>query len=269
MKTKQAFQFVVFVLLLSSSAAFGVAHKLPKFWLPSPDGQDHPQVPRCQQMLAVQVEAMARLEDIIRDFPLETRNAAFENFNSEDDIDRAALSAAHQLVDTYDRSAGLFLWGDVGRGKSHLAASIARASTLLGERVDFVTPQNAIQYWDFNRNEPRADLLEDDVIILDDFNAPELVKARSNEVYDFNVTFKYIYRALVMRAFTEAHYKLVVTSNQSLETLTTWLFSRKTIQWEHFNDRARSLFYQIHMTGKSRRQSGAWAGVRPPEISEE
>lgn len=123
----------------------------------------------------------------------------FDNFKAETELQRAALAACQRfpyLSDDEDdiRSArNLWLLGDVGRGKTHLACAVLRAQHRDGLDVVFTTPRDLIRdlraSWGERNSAAKeqqalARFTDCDVLVLDDVGTSFGKEAELVQLFD-------------------------------------------------------------------------------------
>lgn len=137
---------------------------------------------------------------------------------------------------------GWYLYGDTGRGKTHLAAAICRAKAEAGLRVRFLTSKRLLDtikltFDDASREQGRyalAQLAEADIVVLDDLGAELGTEWAESELTDW------------VDGFYERNTALVATSNLDLGEMAAKL-------GERIASRIVGMAQAIELTGPDRR----------------
>jgi len=143
---------------------------------------------------------------------------------------------------------GWYLYGDVGRGKTYLAAAICRAKAAVGRRVRFISSKRLLDtikltFDDASREHGRyalAQLAEADIVVLDDLGVELATEWAETELTGW------------IDGFYERDTALVVTSNLDLGELAARL-------GERIASRIVGMTQAIELTGPDRRLRGPMA----------
>ncbi len=174
--------------------------------------------------------------------PIESSTATLTNYLPKNLSQTEAQKLAQRLVDAdplRTTSAGLFLQGSPGIGKSHLSVAVAKQFMNRGEPVLFVSPEN-------KKTITEDQILNARVFIIDDFNSG----------YDGDMA--RLFKAIVMKVFDQGG-RLFVTSNSSFERLIEECFITDSANVARLKDRIRGMMKIITLQGESHRKPSSWA----------
>ena len=168
------------------------------------------------------------------DLPRENFHCTLENYDPETASQTEALKWVHRLLNLpKGRPAGLWLWGDVGIGKSHLSVAAAKAFEERGGKVFFTN--------DFLHKGVRE--LKYDVFVIDDINS------------FFGVGENF--RKLILHAFNSGKIVLL-TSNTPYEEILPQAFVTSRAELPRYQDRIRNMIKVLNILGKSQRFDSSW-----------
>lgn len=172
--------------------------------------------------------------------PLENICSKFESYEPRTESQRTLVEYAKRLLkfDDVARGAGLYMWGEAGIGKSHLAVGLAKVFMEQGLQPHFMIADT----FSFG-----TDLALDagQVWIIDDLNTGYGLGSR---------LFKTILRNIHDRGG-----RLFVTSNKPYDELMRESFvGEGPAERARYEDRTKGLFKILHVTGESWRQENAW-----------
>ncbi len=171
------------------------------------------------------------------EIPRENRACTLGTYDPKNESQEEALKWARRVMGLPSSTgAGLWLWGPVGVGKSHLAVGIARDLSDRGKKVFFYQggPSSALS----SRIAPQYD-----VFVLDDMNS----------FYGSGGAF----REIVLECFNKGKH-LFVTSNASYETLLPQAFVAAADEKPRFEDRIQNMIKVLHIGGSSQRSGASW-----------
>jgi len=168
--------------------------------------------------------------------PLENLCNRLDNYHYSTESQKELSEYAKRLLYLgKSTKAGLFIWGDPGVGKTHIAVALTK---------EFMSKNQEVFYLSAENYQLPVHLGPEQVWILDDLNSPygEYIK-----------TFKKI----VMNAHEKGG-RVFVTSNTPYEELMNNAFALDPQEKNRYKDRAESLFKIRHVTGSSGRKQKAW-----------
>ena len=172
--------------------------------------------------------------------PLENLCSHLENYTPQNSSQEEMLEYARKLValDEPGIGAGLFMYGEAGIGKSHLAIGISKEFMKRGLAPNF---QIADRYT-FGMKIP---LDPGQVWVIDDLNS------------GYHIS-KNLFKEVVLNAHSRGG-RVFVTSNKSYEELMTELFvGDNQANRMRYEDRTRGMFKILKVSGESYRQANAW-----------
>ena len=152
-------------------------------------------VQRQQARAAVQRAAQAeRLLGTLKGELGNLKDCTFESFNPrwpEAPDERRALNQAYAICLAYARQPAdwLYLWGDVGTGKSHLAAAIAQHVAAAGTAVSYVSAPALFRFVRSGMSDHSADarieaLHAVDLLVIDDLGTEHLTAWATTVLFD-------------------------------------------------------------------------------------
>ncbi len=191
-------------------------------------------------------EEWERREEIARNIKLCFKESAMREWNFENDNGTVAkMEYARKYVAAWDevkkKNKGLMLVGDVGTGKTYMAACIANALLDRGVRVrmtDFAEISNISV---FDTEERVKELVNYDLLIIDDFGAERKTEFALQNV--FNVINRRIMRG----------WPLIITTNLTRKELE----DEEDMTCKRIYDRVLAMCTQMILTGDSLRRRGA------------
>lgn len=172
--------------------------------------------------------------------PLENLCCTLDNYNPKNSSQEELVHYAQQLIDLEisGRAAGLFMYGDAGIGKTHVAIGVTKELMKKGQIVHYLDASNV------RHGQIEKQLGSDQVWVLDDLNSPY------SQGMD---TFKKV----VLNAHNNGG-RVFVTSNTTYDDLIEHGFTVDRDQKPRFEDRIKSMFKVLHISGKSARQDDKW-----------
>jgi DNA replication protein DnaC len=172
--------------------------------------------------------------------PLENLCSHLGNYAPQNSSQEEMLEYAQKLValDEPGIGAGLFMYGEAGIGKSHLAIGISKEFMRRGLSPNF---QIADRYT-FGMKIP---LDPGQVWVIDDLNS------------GYHIS-KNLFKEVVLNAHSRGG-RVFVTSNKSYDELMTELFvGDNQANRMRYEDRTRGMFKILKVNGESYRQANAW-----------
>jgi hypothetical protein len=172
--------------------------------------------------------------------PLENLCSHLGNYNPQNGSQEEMLEYARKLValDEPGIGAGLFMYGEAGIGKSHLAIGVSKEFMRRGLSPNF---QIADRYT-FGMKIP---LDPGQVWVIDDLNS------------GYHIS-KNLFKEVVLNAHSRGG-RVFVTSNKSYDELMTELFvGDNQANRMRYEDRTRGMFKILKVNGDSFRQANAW-----------
>jgi DNA replication protein DnaC len=172
--------------------------------------------------------------------PLENLCSHLENYAPANSSQEEMLFFARKLVDLddYTRGAGLYMFGEAGIGKSHIAVGISKKFMAHGMEPFF-------QFADRYTFGSALTLQPGQVWIIDDMNTGFSIASR-------------LFKQVVLNAHEHGG-RVFVTSNKEYDELMKEMFvgdsQANRIRYE---DRTRGMFKILHVNGSSHRQANAW-----------
>lgn len=172
--------------------------------------------------------------------PLENLCSQLSNYTPQNDSQKIMLEYAYKLVELDEDSsgAGLFMFGDAGIGKSHIAIGISKLFMQRGLNPQFLVAEK----YTFST---RIELHPEQVWVIDDMNSGFHVSSR-------------LFKQVVLNAH-ERGGRVFVTSNKEYDELMSELFvGDSKANKIRYVDRTKGMFKILHVTGSSHRQAHAW-----------
>ena len=188
---------------------------------------------RAQQMMRQEqirkLKDMCFTEPVMKDWTFE--NSLYEN---------SQTAYCRKYADEWDKrsSPGLLLWGDVGTGKTYMAASIANALLEKEISVYMTTISDVIDYGFEGRSEFIRKLCSYDLLILDDFGMER------DTSFGQETSFRLIDKRVASGK------PMIITTNLHLSTLD----HPKDLDHRRIYSRVRSVTAPIRFEGENYRQ---------------
>jgi|SRR3989344_2574231 len=178
--------------------------------------------------------------------PLENLCSHLENYEPRNSTQQELLRYAKLLLELDDSTtaAGLFMYGDPGVGKSHVAVGLAKQFMKKGLEPHFSSADNLII------DTTNRLLGQAQVWIVDDLNSP------------YGIGMK-VFKEIVLNAH-ERGGRIFVTSNANYHQIMENAFALDPNQKKRYMDRTEGMFKVLHVLGHSERQKTAW--YRPFQV---
>lgn len=166
-----------------------------------------------------------------------------------DDGSVQAMEYARLYVDNWDKMKqehiGLLLWGDVGVGKTYMAAAIANALLDAGKKVKMTDFAEISNISVFDSAEYVKALISYELLVIDDLGSERKTDFALQNVFD------------VINRRWESGLPLIVTTNLSLDEIKT--FKDEDMMRRRIYDRILEMCKPILISGESKReQSGKY-----------
>jgi DNA replication protein DnaC len=172
--------------------------------------------------------------------PLENICARLDTYQPRNESQELLVRFCQRLLrlDDASRGAGLYMWGDAGIGKSHVAVSMAKLFMQSGLEPRFMVADQ----FSFGTH---LELESGQVWIIDDLNTGYGLGSR---------LFKN-----VVRSIHEKGGRMFITSNKPYDQLMHEMFvGEGEAERMRYEDRTKGMFKILHVTGESWRQETAW-----------
>lgn len=175
--------------------------------------------------------------------PLENICNNFWNYEAKNETQAELLQSAQDLIKFQDPShaAGLFIYGEAGIGKTHIAVATTKELMKAGQEVYYLSVPN-FHYGELHRF--KDSLNANQVCIIDDLNSP----------YGMGMD---LFRAVVANAHDRGG-RVFITGNTSYEQLMTFGFVGMQEERPRFIDRTKGMFKVLEVTGESSRVPDVW-----------
>lgn len=173
--------------------------------------------------------------------PLENVTSRLDNYVPNNDGQAILLDKARDLVAFQERgrAAGLFIYGDSGVGKTHVAVGVAKELVRTGQKPIYINTDNS-------RLPSARSLLESDadVFILDDVNSPWGGAAS-------------LFRELTVGVH-ERGGRLLITSNSVYTEFLETTLRVDQANAQRIMDRSQNIYLPLWVEGESQRTRKAW-----------
>lgn len=192
--------------------------------------------PEQREMLQLDIQFYEKNPNL----PLENLCAHMSNYQPKNASQKELLHFAQRLIDFDDESvgAGLYMYGEAGIGKSHIAIAISKQFMARGLQPNF-------QVADRYTMGMHVNLQPGQVWILDDMNSGFHLSSR-------------LFKQIVLNAHDRGG-RVFVTSNKDYDELMTEMFvGDSKANRIRYDDRTKGMFKILHITGESYRQANAW-----------
>ncbi len=170
--------------------------------------------------------------------------ARFDECKTTDD-NKEAVALAKRYVskfdELYEKNQGLLFWGDVGTGKSYIAACIANALLENGVPVVMTSFVKLLAGAHEFKEDMASRLGKAKLLVIDDLGAERGTDFSLEKVYDI-VDTRY-----------RSGKPLILTTNMSLNEM----MSCRDIRYSRIYDRIFEMCYPVHMSGLSWRKREA------------
>ena len=202
---------------------------------------------RLEQRLKFE-EKQRRINDLKKLSLIDERlkDAKFSNFKKTRDnakMVKTAMRYVDKFDELYSKNQGLLLYGDVGTGKSYIAAVIANE---LMERLNTVVYTSFIKLInemkvDFDSNDFIKKINEATLLVLDDFGAERVTDYAIEKVYD------------IIDSRYRCGKPLIITTNIPFEQMKNC----SDVRYSRIYDRIFEMCYPVEATGLSWRKKEA------------
>ena len=179
--------------------------------------------------------------------PVENVFNTLETYEVKNDSHEKALTWANRILalEDHSRTAGLYLYGPSGIGKTHLAVSLGKEFEKRGLETFFAQGGDNPLYR-LSIASQGSDLLSRyQAWVIDDLNSP----------YGTDMG---AFKNIVMHAHNRGGGRIFVTSNVSLSYLVENGFVTDINQKKRYVDRIKGMFQVVELDGLSHRESKAW-----------
>jgi len=173
------------------------------------------------------------------ELPIENLCSRFNNFKTPTEGHIELCEYAKMLLDLNDStaSAGLYMWGSPGIGKSHMGVALGKEFLKRGQDVIFASAEKL-------GNIQTKDIPKHNVYIIDDLNSP----------YGFGAK-KFL--EIVLDKHNRGG-RIFVTSNIDYDTFMNSAFVGCREEQPRYMDRTKGMFKVIHIEDESNRAKKAW-----------
>ena len=170
--------------------------------------------------------------------PLESICSKLSNYEPENQSQQELLFYAKALIEFNDPSvaSGLFIYGESGVGKSHIAIAVTKEFMKTGQDAYFSSASDLRRYTDL--------LGPNQVWIIDDLNSPYGLP-----MGDF--------KKVVLNAHNCGG-RVFATSNTAYSELMEYAFVSDAQEKPRYMDRIKGMFKVLEVTGESARQEKSW-----------
>lgn len=195
---------------------------------------------------SIDADQRARLELDLRFFdlnptlPLESICAHLDTYRPKNESQEQLVQFSKRLIDLSPDAggAGLYMWGEAGIGKSHIAVSLAKIFMQKGLLPNFIVADT----YGFDTH---LKLAHGQVWIIDDMNSGYGISSR-------------LFKEVILNAHDKGG-RVFVTSNKPYDQLMRELFvGDGEANRMRYEDRTKGMFKILHVTGESHRQEMAW-----------
>ena len=171
--------------------------------------------------------------------PLENLCSRLDNYNPKTSSQEEMLYFAKQLIglDMSHEAAGLFMHGDTGVGKTHIAVGITKEFMKKGSKVYFADASRVP--YGLERT-----LGPGQTWVLDDLNSPY-------------ISGMHLFKRMILNAHDQGG-RIFVTSNTPFEYLIENGFTTDHEQKPRVMDRIQGMFKVLHISGESARKAKTW-----------
>lgn len=176
--------------------------------------------------------------------PFENIHCCFDNYTPKNASQEEMVNWAKKLIQ-YEGSntCGLFIYGAVGIGKTHISLAIAKACQKEGEKVLFIQPHEILERE--VRGEVKDMWSSCTILIFDDFNG--------THAFESDLLF-----GSLLGAFNKGGVKIFITSNKDYnDFIKRTLVGRKNEE-ARFKDRTKNIFKVLQVEGESNRNEVGW-----------
>lgn len=177
--------------------------------------------------------------------PLEDLCARLDNYYPKNETQGELLTWAKNLADwdDFSRAAGLYVTGQAGVGKTHIAVAVAKEFMRRGFEPHYFIADNRV-----SASFSPYMLAPGQIWIIDDLNSGYSVAAHN------------VFKSVVLNAHNAGGIVLT-TSNKPYQKFLDELFGgsgSNEAERMRYDDRTKALFKLVEVTGESARQHQAW-----------
>ena len=173
---------------------------------------------------------------------LENLCSHLDNYDPKNASQEALLEYANRLVGIDDPSvtAGLWVYGNAGVGKSHIAVALAKEFMRRGMQANFRFASDVSM-------EDSESVLSNQAGVIDDLNSG----------YEVN---REIHTDIILEAHNKGGVRLFITSNLAYEAYMNQRFRSCDNQADRIRyiDRTEGMFKVLEIVGESHRQQNVW-----------
>lgn len=172
------------------------------------------------------------------DLPLENLCSRVDNYFPNNPSQEELLRYARALVNLQEpyTSAGLFIYGEPGVGKTHVAVGVTKEIMRRGLNSNYMRADD-VRF-------PKHRLTPGQVWIIDDLNSP----------YGSGME---AFKRIVLNAH-EFGGRVLATSNTTYDYLMERGFATDPGERKRYMDRTKGMFKFLHVEGKSHREESVW-----------
>lgn len=174
--------------------------------------------------------------------PLENICSKMANYVARNESQAELLKYADMLLNFESQlGAGLYMFGDAGIGKTHMAVALAKQFMIRGFEPNFQSAER----FTFST---KLNLGDDQVWIIDDLNSGYGIASR-------------LFREVVLNVH-ERGGRVFITSNKPYDLMLKELFvGDGPANKMRYEDRTKGMMKVLNVTGDSRRQINAWYNI--------
>lgn len=178
--------------------------------------------------------------------PLEDLCASLDNYYPENDSQQELLRYSRSLLElnSLERAAGLFIYGEPGIGKTHIATATAKEFMKRGLAPNYMSTSDTTKIMEVSTGQGLA---PGQVWIVDDLNSPYGIPIAA-------------FKRIVLNAHNYGGI-VFATSNTYYFDLMENAFVAEEQERDRYMDRTKGMFKVLKVTGTSHREREAWHRV--------